>query len=90
MGKHHNSVVVVRIQPKFEWMCSTITKSLSKKLNGGGRERVSQVADLGFKICQKLPKNALLGAIWVCRISLEGAICIGTNLDDEQTPLIAV
>ena len=26
----------------------------------------------------------------VCSLSLEGAICIGTNVIDEQTPLIVV
>ena len=42
-------------------MCSTITQSLSKKRNGGGRERDSQVADLSFKICSLGPKPAIFG-----------------------------
>ena len=63
---------------------------MSKKLNSGGREGVSQVADLGFKICQKMPKNDLWGAIWVPKMSKEGSICDGTNVDDEETPLIAL
>ena len=32
----------------------------------------------------------LFGAVWLIRMSLEGAICIGTILDDEQTPFIIV
>ena len=36
-------------------------KSLSKKLNGGGRERDSQVADLSFKNCSLGPKTAIFG-----------------------------
>ena len=63
---------------------------MSKKLNGGGWERVLQVADLGFKICQKWPRNALSRVVWVRRMSMEEAICIGTNLDDEQTALISI
>ena len=31
---------------------------MSKKLNGGGRERASQVPDLHFKICNLGPKSA--------------------------------
>ena len=47
-----------------------------------------QVADLGFKICPNKPENALFGVVWVPGMSSEGAICIGTNLDDEKTLLI--
>ena len=35
-------------------------------------------------------KNAPFWPVWVPRMSMEGAICIGTNLDDGQTPLIPV
>ena len=31
---------------------------MSQKLNGGGRERASQVLDLHFKICNLGPKSA--------------------------------
>ena len=34
---------------------------MSKKLNGGGREQLSQVADLGFKNCNLGPKTAIFG-----------------------------
>ena len=34
---------------------------MSQKLNGGGRERVSQVADLSFKNCNLGPKTAIFG-----------------------------
>ena len=34
---------------------------MSKKLNGDGRERVSQVADLSFKNCSLGPKTAIFG-----------------------------
>ena len=58
---------------------------MSKKLNSGSREQTLQVADLGFKICQK---NALFGAVWVPKKKMP--ISIGTNQHDEQTPLIIV
>ena len=65
MGQNQNSVVVLRIQVKFWWMIPMGVKynhkSLSKKLNGGGRERDSQVADLSFKICGLGPKTAIFG-----------------------------
>ena len=32
-----------------------ITQNLNKKINASGREWVSQMADLGLKICQKMP-----------------------------------
>ena len=62
---------------------------MSQELNGGGLECVLQVADLGFKICPKWSENALFGAVWVPKMSMQGSICIETNLD-EQTPLITV
>ena len=34
---------------------------MSQKLNGGGREELSQVADLGFKNCNLGPKKAIFG-----------------------------
>ena len=56
------------------------TQSLSEKVNSDGEERVVQVADQGFKFCQKMPFFGSFGhAMFV-----EGAICIGTDLDDEQ------
>ena len=63
---------------------------LSKNLHSGNRELALQVADLGFKIPQKSPKKALFLAVWVPSMSLEVAICIPTNLDDEKTLLTAV
>ena len=36
------------------------------------------------------PKLPFLGAIWVPRMSMEGFICIGINLNDKQTPFIMV
>ena len=35
-----------------------VGQSMSQKLNGGGRERASQVPDLRFKICNLGPKSA--------------------------------
>ena len=35
---------------------------MSKKLNGGGREQLSQVADLTFKNCNLGPKTAIFWA----------------------------
>ena len=71
-------------------MRSTITQSLSEKLDGGGQGWDLQVADLCFRIRRKWPKNAILGAIWVPRMSMEGSICIGINLNDKQTLFIMV
>ena len=42
-------------------MGSTITQSLSQKLNGGSRKRDSQLADLSFKNCSLGPKTAIFG-----------------------------
>ena len=39
----------------------TTTLSMSQKLSGAGRERVSHVVDLCFKIRQKGPEIAILG-----------------------------
>ena len=65
MGKNQNSVVVLQIRLKFWWMIpmgvSTIIQSLSKKLNGGSRERDSHVTDLGFTSCSLGPKTAIFG-----------------------------
>ena len=61
MGKNHNSVVVGRIQLNFWWIKSmgvTNTQSMSQKINGGGQERASQMADLRFKTCNLGPKSA--------------------------------
>ena len=66
MGQNRNSVVVHQIPVKFWWMIPmgvkyNHTKSLSKKLNGGGRERDPQVADLSFKNCILGPKTVIFG-----------------------------
>ena len=53
-------------------------------VTSGSWESMSQVVDPGFKICQKLPKNAILGVFWVPRMFVEGAICIGPNVDHTQ------
>ena len=42
-------------------MWSTITQSLSVKLNSGGQKRDPQVADLCFKNCSLGPKTATFG-----------------------------
>ena len=42
---------------------------MSQKLNGGGRDRVSQVLDLHFKICNLGPKSAF----FLPKIALEPA-----------------
>ena len=83
---------MLRIQLKFWWMTTMGVKYnhtiLTKKLNGGARERDSQVADLRFKIRRKWPENAFFFcAVWVLRMFPEGSICIGINLDDKQTPI---
>ena len=51
-----------------------MSTKFEQKINSGVRGRVSEVADLGSKICQKMPFSRQFG--W--------AICIGSNLDDEQ------
>ena len=69
MEKNQNSVVVLRIGLKFWWMTPMGVKynHTEFELNGGGRERDSQVADPGFKICQKWPKSAFF---WHLRVPI--------------------
>ena len=68
-----------------------MTQILSNRLNGPGREHVLQVADPVLNICRKWPKKMpLVWLVCIPRISIDGAICIGTDLDGEQTPLITV
>ena len=55
---------------------------MSQKLKGGGRERVSHVEGLQFKICGKWQKIGSFGAAWVPRMSMERSNCIATNMDD--------
>ena len=38
----------------------------------------------------KSVKNAFFWAAWVSKILVKGSICIGTNLNDKQTPFIVV
>ena len=53
MGNNHTSVVVFRIRLNFWWMMPMGAKNnhkrVSQKVNSGGREQVSQVADLRFQ-----------------------------------------
>ena len=65
MHKTENSVVVPRIRHKFRWMISTGVKDNHIKYEKDTQrwhEWVLQGGGLGFKICQRRPKNALLGA----------------------------
>ena len=65
MSKNQISVVVFQIRVKFRCMIPMGVKynhtNLSKKLNSGGRERDSQVADLSFRNCSLGPKTAIFG-----------------------------
>ena len=45
---------------------------MSQKLNGGGRERVLQVPDLHFKICNLGPKSAFFLAKTVLELAENG------------------
>ena len=47
---------------------------------------VAGVADPRFKICQNWPKMAIWEASRVPMMSVEGTICIGANVNGEQTP----
>ena len=64
VDKNHSFIVVLRIGPNFGrcylWVRGTTTQSMSEKPNGGGRERVSQVLDLHFKICNLGPKSTFV------------------------------
>ena len=65
MCKTENFVVVPRIRHKFRWMISMDVEHNHIKYEKDTqqwREWVSQGAGLGFKIYQRRPKNALLGA----------------------------
>ena len=94
MGKNHMSIMVLRIQRKFRWMIlmgvKKNTQNVSKKLKSGGCEQPLQVADVGFKISQKWPEHSLFWLVWLSRMSIEGIICIGTNLNDKEASLITV
>ena len=65
MGKNQNSVVVLWIWLKIWCMIPMGVKynhtKFEQELNGGGRERDSQVADLSFKNCSLGPKTAIFG-----------------------------
>ena len=64
MGKNQNSVVVLWIRMKFWWMIPMGAKynhTKFEQLNGGGRKRDSQVADLSFNNCSLGPKTAIFG-----------------------------
>ena len=56
MANHPNSLVVVQIQPQFWWMqpMSMWYNRAKFEQEAHQWERVLQVADLGFKLCQKL------------------------------------
>ena len=62
MGKNQNSVVVLRIWLKFWWMIPMGVRDnhtkFEQKLNGGGREQLSQVADPQFQKLQFRAKNS--------------------------------
>ena len=96
MGENQNSVVVLWIWLKFWCMIPMGVKYNHTKFEREtrrwrrDRQRDSQVADLRFKIRQKWPDNAFFWAVWVPRICVKGSICIGTNLNDKQTPFIIV
>ena len=61
---------------------------MSQKLKGGGREWVSHLVGLRFKICGKWPNIGSFGAAWVPRMFMEGSNCIATNMDEEEKLLI--
>ena len=81
---------MLRIQLKFWWIAMGVKYNHTKfeQETQHYLARTGFANGLGFKICQKRPKTALLGAVWVSRMSMEDAICFGTNLDDEQTPVL--
>ena len=92
MGKNHNPVVVFWISPKCWWMIPIGVRDNHTYYSKRPRT-ASQVPNPVFSIkkknnCQKHAKKAPFSAICVSSLSLEGAICIETNLDDEQTSLI--
>ena len=58
-----------------------------QETNGGGRERVLQVADPGFKIRRKWPKNAFFWHLRVPVRSLERGIGRGKNIHNMNNHL---
>ena len=92
MGKNQNSVVVLRIRLKFWWMIPMGVKynhtEFEQELNGGGREQDSQVADPGFKICQKWPENAFFWHLRVPIRSLERGIGKETDIHMMNTQVV--
>ena len=83
MGQNHNLVVVFGIWPKFWWVIAIGVKNNHTKYEPETQQwrpgTGVTMADLLFKICRKWPKIAIWGAIWVPRISMERANCLGTN-----------
>ena len=81
MGENY---VVLRIQPKFRRMIPMGVKDNHTKY-----EQETQRLQLGTDVpsgmprFQKWPKNALLGVVWVPRMSIQGSICphqLGPNI----------
>ena len=91
MGKNQNSVVVLWIWLKFWCMIPMGVKYNHTKFEQETRRwRPATEFASGGPPFQNLSKMAFFGAVWVPRICLKGSICIGTNLNDKQTPFIIV
>ena len=92
MGQNHKSVAVLQIWLNLWWMIllgvrHNYTKSEQRWQPGTGATSGGPM----FHNLPELAKNAIFfWLVWVPRMSMEGAICIGTNPDDEQTPLITI
>ena len=94
MGKNQNSVVVLRIWLKFWCVIPMGVKYNHTKFERETRRwrPATGFASGGppFQNLSKMAKNAFFWAVWVPRICVQGSICIGTNLNDKQTPFIIV
>ena len=79
MGKNQNSAMVLRIAAEI----------LVGDTCGCG-EQVSQMATYVSKYVKNGLNLPFLEVVWVPKMSMEGSICIGTNLNNEKTPFVAV
>ena len=65
-------------------------KLIARKSTVAARDGVRKWWSLFSKSIKSKQKKSPFQAIYVSSLSLELAICIGTNLDDEQTLLITI
>ena len=92
-AKNQTSIMVLRIGLQFWWMIAMGVEYNHTKIRQQTQrwQPGTDVSSGGprFQNPSKMPpKNAPFWPVWVPRMCMEGGICIETNLDCKQTPLI--